>query len=156
VAYCRWLTAKEGMPEDQQCYPAEIGPAMKLPDNFLSRTGYRLPTEAEWEYAARAGSTTSRFHGEDATLLTSYGHFILNSDDSLWPVGQLRPNRWGLYDVYGNVMEWCQAQFRPYPAPSGGRVVRDDEFRIDLSQPLVVRGGAYRSTFRENRSAKRF
>ena len=58
--------------------------------------------------------------------------------------------------MYGNVMEWCQAEFRPYPSSNGGRVVRDDEFRIDLSLPIVVRGGAYRSTYRENRSAKRF
>jgi formylglycine-generating enzyme required for sulfatase activity len=156
VAYCRWLTSEEGMLEDQQCYPAEIGPAMKLSDNFLARTGYRLPTEAEWEYAARAGSTTARFHGEDATLLASYARFTVNSDDTLWPVGRLRPNLWGLCDVYGNVMEWCQAQFAPYPAMNGRGVVPDDQFRIDLSQMVIIRGGAYRSTFRENRSAKRF
>jgi formylglycine-generating enzyme required for sulfatase activity len=154
-AYCRWLSAAEGMTEDQQCYPAEIGPSMKLPDNFLSRTGYRLPTEAEWEFGARAGSTTSRFFGDDATLLTGYAWFIVNSDDYLWPIGQLLPNRFGLYDVYGNVMEWCQGQFGPFPPVSEGHVVGDDEFRIDFTKWPVLRGGCYRSTLRENRSAKR-
>ncbi len=153
--YCRWLTAAEGMTEDQQCYPAEIGPSMKLPDNFLSRTGYRLPTEAEWEFGVRAGSTTSRFFGEDATLLTSYAWFIVNSDDFIWPVGRLLPNRYGMYDVYGNVLEWCQSQFGPYPSVNEGHVIRDDEFRIDFTKWPVLRGGSYRSTLRENRSAKR-
>ena len=53
-------------------------------------------------------------------------------------------------------MDWCHAQFAPYPAAKEEGVVPDDQFRIDFSQPLVIRGGAYRSTFRENRSAKRF
>jgi formylglycine-generating enzyme required for sulfatase activity len=156
VAYCRWLTAEEGMLEDDQCYPAEIGPKMRLPDNFLCRHGYRLPTEAEWEYAARAGTTTARFYGDDPSLLTSYAWYTMNSDDALWPAGRLRPNPWGFYDVYGNVMEWCQAQFAAYPSMSGRTVVPDDQFRLDFSQGAVIRGGAYRSTFRENRSAKRF
>ncbi len=108
VRYCRWLTEQEGLPESQQCYPKDVGPNMKVPDDFLERRGYRLPTEAEWESSCRAGTSTRRFFGDDDSALSDYDWFNKNSDDHLWPVGLKKPNPLGLFDLYGNCCEWCQ------------------------------------------------
>jgi formylglycine-generating enzyme required for sulfatase activity len=111
--YCRWLSEREKIPESEMCYPPieQIVPGMQLPANFLERSGYRLPTEAEWEYACRSGSTTVRFFGSSLELLPRYAWYVKNSNEHLWPVGTLMPNDFGLFDVYGNVLEWCQDAF---------------------------------------------
>ncbi|MFK8112563.1 MAG: SUMF1/EgtB/PvdO family nonheme iron enzyme [Rubripirellula sp.] len=146
AAYCRWLSEQAGVPEEQMCYPpvAEIAEGMKLPPEYLSRTGYRLPTEAEWEYACRANTNTSRYYGDVEQLLHKFAWYRNTSDDRTWPVGLLKPNDFGLFDMHGNVQEWCQEGYVDYSRRLG-TVNEDleDDAAVRNSARRLLRGGAF-------------
>jgi serine/threonine protein kinase/formylglycine-generating enzyme required for sulfatase activity len=154
--YCRWLSEQEGIPKDQMCYPPipEIKDGMELPADYLTRTGYRLPTEAEWEYACRAGAVTSRPYGGGDRLLGHYAWYVENAHGQAGRVGSLKPNDFGLFDMLGNAWEWCHDARTPYPP--GPVEDREQPGKILTSQERVLRGGGFFSAAPELRSAHRF
>jgi formylglycine-generating enzyme required for sulfatase activity len=145
--YCRWLSEREGVDEKEMCYPEieDIKDGMEPFPDYLRRTGYRLATEAEWEYSCRAGSMTARYFGDDVGLLERYAWFQGNSGEHMWPVGQKRPNDFGLFDMHGNAYTWVQDAFDNYPANSWRGIQEDNEVvqAIRDSQIRVLRGGSY-------------
>ncbi len=115
--------------------------------------GYRLPTEAEWEYACRAGTATAYYFGDNPAKLSAYAWFDKNSGGHPHPVGQREPNAWGLYDMSGNLWQWCNDFYRvdyyqgsPQENPRGP----------DQGQTKVVRGGAWRFSAESCRSGYRY
>jgi formylglycine-generating enzyme required for sulfatase activity len=145
AAYCNWLSEQEGIDREQWCYETNAEGQIKLRQNYLSRTGYRLPTEAEMEYAIRAGAITTRFFGESDELLEKYGRYVPNSKGHHWPVGSLKPNDLGLFDAHGNVWCWCQEPCRLYSQSEPGTVFEDQEgaLVIDPEQGRAMRGNCY-------------
>jgi formylglycine-generating enzyme required for sulfatase activity len=144
AAYCNWLSEQEGIPPEQWCYlPNEKGKyaaGMRVKADALKLTGYRLPTSAEWEYACRAGSVTRWSMGEGKELLGRYAWSQANAGVRSHPVGLLRPNDWGLFDLHGNVWEWCQGR-----CDNQGREpqVGAKEDRVDGSWYRQMRGGTF-------------
>ncbi len=117
-------------------------------------SSYRLPTEAEWECAARAGTTTRFYYGDDpgATNLVNHAWYSANSGNKPNPVGQKPPNAWGLFDMEGNVWEWCEDWYGPYP---GGSVTDPQGPESNVQGVKVIRGGAWESCDSDCRSARR-
>jgi len=134
VAYCSAVTRNER-------------DAGRLPSGYT----YRLPTEAEWEYACRAGATNFFSFGDAVNEADQYAWTLENSEGATHPVGQKRPNSWGLYDMHGNVWEWCSDWFVDYPSAQA----------TDPTGPLrgkfkVFRGGGWNHAVEFARSGNRF
>lgn len=130
LMYCRWLYQKTGI-------------------------FFRLPTEAEWEYACRAGSTTTYYFGDDSTRLDQYAWYARNSEDKYHKVGQKQPNAWGLYDMLGNLMEWTMDH---YDANRYEKLTGASDPMVPanlLKYPKTLRGGGYADNAIDLRPAKR-
>ncbi len=134
VAYCAELTKRE-----QQ--------AGHMPPGYA----YRLPTEAEWEYACRAGRTNLFSFGDSDADAGSYAWTLENSGSTTHPVGQKRPNPCGLYDIHGNVWEWCSDWFAPYPA-----MALTNPTGANTSKFKVFRGGGWNQAIEFARCSNRF
>jgi formylglycine-generating enzyme required for sulfatase activity len=131
--------------------------ASKFCEWLSAQTGhfYRLPTEAEWEYACRAGTTTAYSFGDDASKLDDFAWSVGNAEYQYQKVGTKKPNPWGLYDMHGNVAELCLGQFAPdaYASLKDGDV--NPWTAITKRYPTVVRGGSYNDDQDKLRSAAR-
>jgi eukaryotic-like serine/threonine-protein kinase len=149
VAYCNWLSEQEGIPKEQWCYVANMegkyADGMTMAPDYLRRTGYRLPTEPEWEYCCRAGADTVFAFGESQDLLGKYAWFGANSLNKSHPVGTLRPNDLGLFDMHGNAHEWCQDVYKAHGNSRAGKTTDDVEGVTEAknSDHRVVRGGSF-------------
>ncbi len=161
AAYCNWLSEQEGLSKDQWCYlPNEAGAyaeGMSIPADVLQRTGYRLPTEAEWEFACRAGAVTSRYYGHSIDLLDAYARYQADSKEHAWTCGSLFSNDLGLFDMLGNVLEWCQDSWNA--SKPGKKGIYNDIIIISESiiekNPRSRRGGAFNIQSGAARSANR-
>ena len=130
LMYCKWLYKKTGV-------------------------FFRLPTEAEWEYACRAGTTTVYPFGDDGSKLDEYAWYAGNSENKYHKVGQKKPNAWGLYDMLGNVGEWVLDQYQAdYYTTLTDKMV-DPMRHPDAKHPRTVKGGAYNDEAKNLRSANR-
>ena len=129
IQYCHWLYLKTGI-------------------------FYRLPTEAEWEYAAKAGTETKYFFGDDKSMLSEYAWTKENSNEETHKIGQKKPNPWGLYDIYGNVLEWTSDQYDPeFYQNSPAKNPVNPSLKL---YPRIVRGGSFKTPAEEVSSSKRF
>ncbi|MFL5340508.1 MAG: SUMF1/EgtB/PvdO family nonheme iron enzyme, partial [Gemmataceae bacterium] len=148
---CNWLSGQEGL---DRCYEVDgKGNVTALKENYLSLNGYRLPTEAEMEYATRAGAVTARYYGVSDDLLPKYARYLNNSQEKTWPVGSLKPNDLGLFDVHGNVFAWCQEGYKRYPQRAEATDDTEDVLVIDRTRSRVLRGGSFNNRPSHVRSA---
>jgi len=153
AAYCNWLSEEEGVPKEHWCYEPNRGgkydSGMTMAPDYLQRSGYRLPTEAEWEYACRAGSETKYSFGEPVGLLSKYGWYEDNSSQKgriiSHPVGSLKPNDLGIFDMHGNLNEWCQNLFKPFAKSLNDKPILDSDAnaRIVDEAHRVLRDGSF-------------
>ena len=129
ITFCNAQSDEAGL---EQCYNESTGAC------DFTKNGFRLPTEAEWEYACRAGTTTNYYTGDSVSDCARAGWYFSNSGSTTHQVGQKEPNVWGLYDMHGNVWEWCNDWYGSYPS---GSVT--DPIGAQTDSYRVVRGGSW-------------
>jgi eukaryotic-like serine/threonine-protein kinase len=146
AAYCNWLSAKEGKePVYAVNADGKFAEGMRVKAEAFDKGGYRLPTEAEWEYACRAGTETSRYFGHSVGLLREYAWFRPWEESSLLSRGSLLPNDFGLFDMLGNLMEWCHDADYDYNE-FASEAKSDYIFKeVISSRYYVMRGGSFDS-----------
>jgi len=158
VAYCNWLSRKENLPE---CYQANgrsiYAMGMRIKPDALMLPGYRLPTEAEWEYACRSGAATSRYYGSSIDLLGRYAWYRTPQNRAS-PCGSLQPNELGLYDMLGNVCEWCHDVHTDNQLDQSETmdIQRYNDLNVDDSTFRLLRGGSFLNGPVDIRSATLF
>lgn len=159
TAYCNWLSEREGLAQEEWCYvpnaKEQYAAGMRIAEGFLNRRGYRLPTEAEWEFACRAGTTTAYFFGDNAVWLERYAVVQSGNALELSAVATRKPNDFGLFDMLGNAAEWCQDTYRP--RSDGTLAAWEQEWRQTVGDQSnrVIRGGAAGDSSENVRSATR-
>ena len=147
--FCNWLSEQLRIPKEQWCYePNEkgiFGPGMKAKDKFWELTGYRLPTESEWEYACNANATTGRYFGDPDDLLDHYAWYMKSANSIAQDIGLKKPNDFGLFDILGNAFERCYDEFEDYPVDDDLKVLEDKppSTPITESRNYVLRGGSF-------------
>lgn len=164
--YCNRLSEREEIPKDQWCYEpnadGKYASGMRAKAGYLKLKGYRLPTEAEWEYACRAGTTCPRYFGDNTDLVADYAWTPRTANLSVQPVAQLRPNEFGLFDMLGNVIEWVgdpkidhDQQPELDAGPKGPWTIYDGE-RDGVRNDYQLRGGGYSIDASRARAAYRY
>jgi formylglycine-generating enzyme required for sulfatase activity len=150
AAYCNWLSEKEGIPKDQWCYlknkEGQYWVGMKLAPGWQRRTGYRLPSEAEWEHACRAGAVTDWPCGRAVDLLEKYAWYDRSSFGMTHPAGVLKPNDRGLFDILGNAWEWSQDQ-RENPNKEVSEDIKDKYIPLCRGGSFTYRASLVRCPF---------
>jgi formylglycine-generating enzyme required for sulfatase activity len=159
AAYCNWLSKEEGIPESQWCYrpntDGQYGSGMTIASDSGELRGYRLPTEKEWEYACRAGATTIRFFGRTEAFAAQYAVYSSGRVQQPLGTGLCKPNDFGLFDMLGNVSEWCQDSYRDDLRTSLNSPHVDDEDEIVSDQLRVARGASFQDAVERLRCAAR-
>jgi formylglycine-generating enzyme required for sulfatase activity len=143
IAFCNQRSTADGL---RPCYDAKTGAC------DFSADGYRLPTEAEWEYACRAGAEDAYPRGDDPRQPADHAWFKKNAGLKTHPVGRLTPNAWGLFDMSGNVWEWCNDWYQVDAYASAGAA---DPRGPDHGEKKVLRGGGFKSAAEDCTSASR-
>ncbi|WP_168788738.1 formylglycine-generating enzyme family protein [Paraburkholderia aromaticivorans] len=137
--------------DDARNFCSHLSDRLRVDGVISSDAHVDLPYEAEWEYACRAGTTQRWFFGDDQAMLEEYAWYRVNSNGQTHRAGGRKPNPWGLFDLYGNVAEWCRDTFRRY----GSMEVVDPHDLNDHGLMKAVRGGDFAAGADECRSAAR-